>query len=163
MSIAPGKVHQALDLVGYPEEVAAAMAFVFGDAFICDDPKTAKDVTFSANVRTVTVQGDVYDPSGTLTGGAAPTGSGVLIRVQELLSVEHAVGEAKGRVDELTRAEERQKGPRNAWKSLAKELDLKEHEMKNLEGQVENSNAVRVCCFHFFILFAYYKLADLFP
>lgn len=34
-SLAPGKVEHALCLVGYDEEVEAAMKFVFGSTFIC--------------------------------------------------------------------------------------------------------------------------------
>ena len=45
-----GKVNLMLSLIGYPEEVSIAMAFVFGDTFICADVGTLKLVTFSALV-----------------------------------------------------------------------------------------------------------------
>ena len=80
--LAPGKVRPALTLVGYPDEVAEAITFVFNDTLICDDAASAQAVTFAreVGVRSVTLDGDVYEPSGTMPGGAAPSGSGILVR-----------------------------------------------------------------------------------
>ncbi|OMP89021.1 Structural maintenance of chromosomes protein 2 [Diplodia seriata] len=68
--IAPGKVDLALSLIGYDDEVTAAMEYVFGSTLVCEDAETAKRVTFDPSVRmkSVTLEGDVYDPSGTLSG-----------------------------------------------------------------------------------------------
>ncbi len=46
--------------------MAKAIAYVFSDTLICDDAESAKRVTFhrEVGVRSVTLQGDVYDPSG---------------------------------------------------------------------------------------------------
>jgi len=137
----------ALSLVGYPEDVANAMAFVFGDTLICDDAESAKLVTFSpqvGGVRSVTLEGDVYDPSGTLSGGSAPSGSGTLVKVQELLEAERKLDGAKRKLDELEKAEAKGKEGRDRWKKLSRELEIKEHEMRLLEEQVEGSNAARV-------------------
>ncbi|KAJ5510116.1 RecF/RecN/SMC [Penicillium expansum] len=85
-NLAPGKVDLALSLVGYDEEVLAAMNYVFGNTLICQDADTAKKVTFDPSVRmkSVTLEGDVYDPSGTLSGGSSPNSSGVLVTLQKL-------------------------------------------------------------------------------
>jgi hypothetical protein len=40
VNLAPGKVDLALSLVGYDEEVLAAMNYVFGNTLICDDADT---------------------------------------------------------------------------------------------------------------------------
>jgi structural maintenance of chromosome 2 len=133
--------------VGYPDEVEKAMSYVFGDTFVCDDAEIAKLVTFSPEVkgaRSVTLAGDVYDPSGTLSGGSAPSSSGILIKVQDLLDVERQLGEAQGKVNLLLQEEERTREQRDKWRSLVKELDIKEHSMKLLEEQVGGSNATRV-------------------
>jgi structural maintenance of chromosome 2 len=120
------------------------MAFVFGDTLICDDADAAKRVTFSpqvGGVRAVTLDGDVYDPSGTLSGGAPPTGSGLLVRVQELLAAEQRVSEASARLAELQQKEERGREGRE-------ELEIKAHELNLLTVQLEGSNATRVrACF----------------
>ena len=144
--IAPGKVRVALSLVGYPEEVSNAMAYVFGDTLICDDAESAKAVTFSREVgtRSVRLAGDVYDPSGTLSGGAAPSSSGVLVKVQELQRAERALAEARSRLESLEGEIERGRAGREQWRRMAGELEIREHEMHLLEEQVGGSNAARV-------------------
>jgi structural maintenance of chromosome 2 len=140
------KVHLALSLVGYEDEVANAMAFVFGDTLICDDSEAAKAVTFNPTIglKSVTLDGDVYDPSGTLSGGSAPSGSGLLVKIQELKEAESRLEEAKAVLRKLEKEEEKSKNAKEAWKKLARELELKEHEVKLLEEQVGGSNAARV-------------------
>ncbi|KAG5635609.1 hypothetical protein H0H81_010647, partial [Sphagnurus paluster] len=144
--LAPGKVHQALSLVSYKEEVANAIAYVFGDNLICDDAVSAQRVTFSKDVgvRSVTLAGDVYDPSGTLSGGSAPSGSGILIKVQELMDIWEKLEDARTSLGELERAEEQGRNVRERWRGLVRELEMKEHEAKLMEQQVQGSNAARV-------------------
>ncbi|CDO76576.1 hypothetical protein BN946_scf184950.g2 [Trametes cinnabarina] len=141
-----GKARLALSLIGYPEEVVNAMFFVFGSTFICDDAETAKQVTFSREigVRSVTLDGDVYDPSGTLSGGSAPNSSGVLLKVQELLEAEGNLQAARERLAVLEREDERIRGMRENWRALSRDLSIKEHELGLLEQQVNGSSASRV-------------------
>lgn len=144
--ISGGKARLAISLIGYPEEVANAMFFVFGGTFVCEDAATAKQITFSREVgiKSVTLDGDVYDPSGTLSGGSAPSGSGVLIRVQELIQAEGNLQEARQRLAALERDEERLKGVRDTWRAYMRDLSIKEHELSLLQEQLNGSNASRV-------------------
>jgi structural maintenance of chromosome 2 len=132
--------------VDYDADVARAIEFVFGDTLICDTADIANKVTFHPQVMTksVTVEGDVYDPSGTMTGGSAPAGQRVLVEVQELLKVEAAWNEARGRLAELEKEEERMRRPREQWKSVTDDLEMLNHKLKLLTEQVEGSNASRV-------------------
>ncbi|KAF8885194.1 condensin complex subunit SMC2 [Infundibulicybe gibba] len=144
--LAPGKVHLALSLVGYAHEVEKAMAFVFSDTLICNDAESAKRVTFSTQVgvRSVTLDGDVYDPSGTLSGGSAPSGSGILIQIQELHDLERKIAHANAQLQHLEKQEASGQKSRHEWQSLTRELEIKEHELKLLEEQVQGSNAARL-------------------
>lgn len=47
------------------------MEFVFGSVFVCSDMNSAKKVTFDDKImkKSVTMEGDSFDPAGTLTGG----------------------------------------------------------------------------------------------
>lgn len=64
-------VNTALSLIGYEKDLKAAMEFVFGSVFVCSDMNSAKKVTFDEKVmkKSVTMDGDSFDPAGTLTGG----------------------------------------------------------------------------------------------
>ncbi|CAH7690283.1 SMCs flexible hinge [Phakopsora pachyrhizi] len=79
-----------LHLVGYEQDVCRAIKFVFGNKMICPDARTAKEVTFDQKVsmKSITQDGNIYNPSGTLSGGSKPSTSGILIKVLELKKVE---------------------------------------------------------------------------
>ncbi|KAK8853473.1 hypothetical protein IAR55_004180 [Kwoniella newhampshirensis] len=144
--IAPGKANLALDLVGYSDDVSAAMAYVFGDTFICVDKQAAQAVTFNKNigVKSVTLEGDVYDPSGMLSGGAAPSSNGILVKVQELRAIEKQIGEHRSVLNEVSQKLSGAKKVIDQYKKNKRELDLKEHEVRLLEEQVSGSNATKI-------------------
>jgi len=52
-----------------------ALAYVWGKTLVCADSQTAQDVTFNKAVqaRSVTLDGDVFEPAGLLTGGSKPS------------------------------------------------------------------------------------------
>lgn len=145
-SVSKGKAKLALTLIGHDREVSAAMTFVFGDTLICDDAESAKAVTFHPQVglRSVTIQGDVYDPSGTISGGSAPSSSGLLVKVQALKRAEAALQEAKDELGRLEHEEQSGKAARDAWTKAKRDLEMKQHEVKLLEEQVTGSNAAMV-------------------
>lgn len=122
------------------------MSFVFGDTIICDDAQTAKMLAFHRDVhaRCVTMQGDVYDPSGTMSGGAAPQGSGILVKAQELVAAQNKLRESQARLQHLQAEEQRVAHVREQWKNAARTVEVKEHEVRLLEEQLAGSNASRV-------------------
>ncbi|EIW72205.1 nuclear condensin complex protein [Tremella mesenterica] len=144
--VAPGKANLALDLVGYSDDVSAAMAYVFGDTFICANKEAAQAVTFNKaiGVKSVTLEGDVYDPSGTLSGGAAPNSSGILVKVQELKQIERGILEHKQALESISKDLQGAKKVIDQFKKDKRELDLKQHEVGLLEEQVNGSNATKI-------------------
>lgn len=144
--LAPGKVNLALSLIGYDDDVAAAMAYVFGDMLICADKEAAQKVTFNkaVGVKSVTLEGDVYDPSGTLSGGAAPSSSGILQKVQELNALDKEINTCQRELSHINKELSQAKATIDAYRKAKRELDLKEHEVSLLEQQVQNSNAAKV-------------------
>lgn len=141
--IAPGKVNLALSLVGYDDEVSAAMEYVFGNTLVCEDAETAKRVTFDPNVRmrSITLQGDAYDPSGTLSGGSAPNSSGVLVTMQKLNELNRQLREAESSLRELQAQIAREKSKLDQARRIKQELDLKSHEIKLAEEQIGSNSS----------------------
>lgn len=141
--IAPGKVNLALSLVGYDDEVSAAMGYVFGNTLVCEDAETAKRVTFDPNVRmrSITLQGDAYDPSGTLSGGSAPNSSGVLVTMQKLNELNRQLKEAEASLRELQAKIAREKSKLDQARRIKQELDLKTHEIKLAEEQIGSNSS----------------------
>jgi structural maintenance of chromosome 2 len=68
--VGENNVELALNLVDFDEDVQAAMSYVFGTTLVCKDANAAKKVTFDKSVRakSVTLDGDVFDPVGTVSG-----------------------------------------------------------------------------------------------
>jgi structural maintenance of chromosome 2 len=144
--LSPGKVNLALSLVGYDDEVSAAMEYVFGNILVCADADTAKRVTFDANVRmkSVTLEGDVYDPAGTLSGGSKPNSAGLLLKMQQLGILERDLAQAKKTLDACEAQSKAAKDQMAKFAKSKRELDLKSHQVTLLESQVEGSNATRI-------------------
>ncbi|KAJ9302142.1 hypothetical protein DTO271G3_1008 [Paecilomyces variotii] len=140
--LAPGAVDLALSLIGYDEEVTAAMEYVFGNTLICRDADTAKRVTFDPSVRmkSVTLDGDVYDPSGTLSGGSSPNSSGVLVILQKLNEVNRELKTKERLLATLQETMKREKKRLDTARAIKQELDLKTHEIRLTEEQI-NSNS----------------------
>lgn len=154
--IAPGKVDLALSLIGYDDEVSAAMEYVFGNTLITEDAQTAKRVTFDPAVRmkSVTLDGDVYDPSGTLSGGSAPNSSGVLVILQKLNEITREVKRKERALANLQETMAREKKKLDNMRALKQELDLKNHEIRLTEEQINNnsSSSVSILLIFFLIL-----------
>ncbi|KAJ9641178.1 Structural maintenance of chromosomes protein 2 [Knufia peltigerae] len=141
--IAPGKVDLALSLIGFDDEVSAAMDYVFGTTLICQDADTAKRVTFDPAVRlkSVTLEGDVYDPSGTLSGGSSPNSSGVLVILQKLNEVTKELEKHQAELRELQETMRNEQAKLASIKTVKQELDLKTHEIKLAEEQISGNSS----------------------
>lgn len=144
--LAPGKVDLALSFIGYEEEVSAAMDYVFGSTLICEDAETAKRVTFDPAVRmkSVTLEGDVYDPSGTLSGGSSPNSSGVLVTLQKLNEIMKDLRVQETALNDLQATMVREKKKLDSARKTKQELDLKMHEIKLTEEQIGSNSSSSV-------------------
>ena len=146
--LTPGKVDLALSLVGYDDEVSAAMEYVFGSTLVCEDAETAKRVTFDPAVRmkSVTLEGDVYDPSGTLSGGSAPSSNGVLVTLQQLNELTKEIGILEYELTELQASMAKEKKNMDSARNTKQDLDLKTHEIKLTEEQIGSNSSSSVSC-----------------
>ncbi|NPA76584.1 MAG: chromosome segregation protein SMC [Candidatus Diapherotrites archaeon] len=92
----PGVLGRALDFVRYDERYARAMAYVFGDTVVVDNVDNAKRL--AGKYRAVTLDGDVVERSGIMSGGAKRRSFNLLsiISAQEKKKeLEEAEAEAK--------------------------------------------------------------------
>ncbi|NXR60164.1 SMC2 protein, partial [Rhadina sibilatrix] len=97
-------LHLALSLIVYEPELQKAMEYVFGTTLVCNNMDNAKKVTFDKRImtRSVTLDGDVFDPQGTLHGGncwfysyntnniecASSQAAAILSKLQEVKDIE---------------------------------------------------------------------------
>ncbi|CRK18223.1 hypothetical protein BN1723_011539 [Verticillium longisporum] len=119
------------------------MEYVFGNTLVCADAETAKKVTFDPNVRmrSITLEGDAYDPSGTLSGGSSPNSSGVLVTLQKLNELTRQLKEAESTLKNLQVTISREKSKLDHARKIKQELDLKSHEIKLAEEQIGSNSS----------------------
>ena len=135
-------VKAALSLVDYDEQYAEAMTFVFGDTLVCSDMESAKKISFHPGIalRTVTLEGEVFDPSGTLSGGSRSQGRELLksmvelqvqcqeldVKLQQLQAVEDELRAMDAHRGQFTKAKE-------AFDMRSKELELLKNRLENTD------------------------------
>ncbi|CAH1162979.1 unnamed protein product [Phaedon cochleariae] len=131
----------ALSLIRYDKGLQKAMEFIFGNVFICKDINVAKQVTFHDQIKKkcVTLDGDVTDPSGTLSGGAPQRGGSVLLQLAEILECRNQLTgkdrefeRVNAELDQLSRVQEN-------YNSLKERLDLNRHELNLLKQRLQQT------------------------
>jgi len=141
------KADIALSLIGYDDQVKAAMQLVFGSTFICSDPTVAKDLAYNnkTNIksRCVTIAGDIYDPSGTLSGGAKPSSAGLLNKIQDLKELKAKLEEMENNQDKLIKEFQTYQQKLEVYKQIKKDYDLKLHQQSLLNDQLSKSSYAR--------------------
>lgn len=101
--VGKGRAVTSLSCVDYDPELEPAMKFVFGHSFLAEDMNVAKQVTYHRNImcRSVTLDGDVVDPGGTLSGGAKPKGGAVLLEVEEINQIQRSLAQKEAEYQEV--------------------------------------------------------------
>lgn len=137
-----GTANLALELVGFEEDVRRAMEYTFGNTIICDRPDIAKQIAFDKNIRTrtVTLDGDTYDPSGTLTGGSKNSLGSLLSKIEELSSMQGELDAQTEELDGLQKKITRLEADLVANKDLVREIELKRHSLQILEDKMAESS-----------------------
>ncbi|NWY29493.1 SMC2 protein, partial [Pheucticus melanocephalus] len=135
-------LHLALSLIGYESELQKAMEYVFGTTLVCNNMDNAKKVTFDKRImtRSVTLDGDVFDPQGTLHGGncwfysyntnnivSAP----ILSKLQEVKDVELELKKKESELEavenelaSLKKVAERYQQLKQQWEMKSEEAEL---------------------------------------
>lgn len=122
------------------------MKWIFGNTFICRDAETAKRVTFANDIRlkSVTFDGDVYDPHGTLSGGSKPHSAGILVKIQEMAELREEIDMHQRRLKELNQELDQAQQTITDYKTTKQRLDLQTHQLSLLEKRIEQSKHAQV-------------------
>ncbi|XP_062368649.1 structural maintenance of chromosomes protein 2 [Cinclus cinclus] len=134
-------LHLALSLIVYESELQKAMEYVFGTTLVCNNMDNAKKVTFDKRImtRSVTLDGDVFDPQGTLHGGASSQATPILSKLQEMKAVEV---ELKKKESELAAVENELaslKTVAGKYQQLKQQWEMKSEEAELLHKKLQQS------------------------
>ena len=101
--IAGNEAKLAIELIKFDKEFTPTMNFIFGTTLICNSSEVAKKLAFHPEIRTkcVNLEGDVFDPSGSLTGGSNIRANSILNKVQEYNLLQDKIKSIKQKNNEL--------------------------------------------------------------
>ncbi|KAL9913047.1 structural maintenance of chromosomes 2 [Glossina fuscipes fuscipes] len=121
----------ALSLINYDPYYEPVMKFVFGHTLICRDLNVAKQVTYHPNIhcRSVTLDGDVVDPEGTLSGGSKPKGSNILQELGEIKRLENDIKERKREIQKIDQQLSSLENKARSYQKLKETIELRQHEL----------------------------------
>uniref|UniRef100_A0A8D3CCD5 Structural maintenance of chromosomes protein n=1 Tax=Scophthalmus maximus TaxID=52904 RepID=A0A8D3CCD5_SCOMX len=141
-TVGDDNVHTALSLVGYESDLRKAMEYVFGSTLVCDTLDNAKRVAFDRQVmtKTVTLGGDIFDPQGTLSGGARSQAASVLTSLQELKEVQDHLREKEAQLHNIERQLTSLKGTAEKYRQLKQQHELKVEEEQILQAKLQQSS-----------------------
>ncbi|GAV54170.1 hypothetical protein ZYGR_0AK06720 [Zygosaccharomyces rouxii] len=144
--LAPGQVQLALNLVGYEEEVSKAMEYIFGNSLVCDDAETAKKLTFHPQIRTrsITKQGDVYDPEGTLSGGSRNNRSSLLVDIQKYNSSAKRMKLLEDELHVISNKLREQESASAKTKEIQNKLNLVSHKLSIFQRTLNENPATQI-------------------
>jgi chromosome segregation protein len=122
-----GAVDFAINLVEYDERFEKAVRFAFGDTLIVEDFESAKRIGIGT-YRMVTLEGELFDKSGVITGGSQKTGGelGRKFYEEEKKKLERDEAELR----------EREKDIQLKIKSLRSEITEREATLKVLDERL---------------------------
>jgi structural maintenance of chromosome 2 len=132
--------YPAIELVGFDEEVRGAVEYVFSSTIVVDGVKAANQICDAIKVRTVTLDGDVYDPSGTISGGSKDQLGSTLSKLCELSVVTKEVFSKKEIFESLNKKYNGLKTASSQFEKLNASLNIAEAEMEAISKQLSQTN-----------------------
>ena len=130
----------ATELVGFDEEVRNAMEYVFGSTLVVDGMKAANQICDATKTRTVTLDGDVYDPSGTISGGSRNSLGSTLSKLSELTGTQQNLSKMEKRLHEVISELSSMKSVARDFEKLSDKLELATAELSGVEKHLSQTS-----------------------
>ncbi|WP_123538305.1 chromosome segregation protein SMC [Halosimplex salinum] len=143
-----GVVDFAANLVDYDREYAGVFSYVLGDTLVVDDMETARD--YMGDFRMVTLDGDLVEKSGAMTGGSSKGtrysfsgGQGQLERIaarindleDERQSVREDLRDVEDRLDD---ARDKESEAAEQVRDIETDIERRESEREEVETKIDD-------------------------
>ncbi|XP_016912074.1 structural maintenance of chromosomes protein 2 [Apis cerana] len=139
-------VRPALSLIDFPEETRSAMTWIFGQIFICKDIEIAKKIAFHDNImkKCVTLEGDVVDPAGILSGGAPLKTGSVLLKLDELKDIQNKLNTKQETLQNIETTLMNVNNIAEKYTSLKQTFDLRNYEISMVKQKLEQTEYYKI-------------------
>jgi structural maintenance of chromosome 2 len=138
----------AVNYVQFDPAVTPAMNYVFGRSIVCTENIHAKQIAFSSDPKVVahcvTFDGDVFDPSGTLTGGSKGSMGQTLKVMNTMQGLEQELSAARSRLREVETELQGLEAKAQEYAKISRDLQLKEHELSLLQEKMKSSSSHQI-------------------
>ncbi|KAG8190859.1 hypothetical protein JTE90_010284 [Oedothorax gibbosus] len=136
-----GNVALALHRITYDKKLTAAMQYAFGHTLICPTIDQAGEVCFNHLIKkeTVSLDGSIFSPQGTLTGGSIQAGDTVLEKLIPCPKLKEALECKQNQLSQLQKDISNMKIVKQRYDSLHEDWELKENEAQLLKSKIEQS------------------------
>ncbi|KAI4468751.1 structural maintenance of chromosomes protein 3 [Holotrichia oblita] len=131
----------ALDVISYNKRLQPAMESIFGNVFITRDLNIAKTVCFHEGIRKrcVTLDGDVVDPAGTLSGGSMQNNASILKLLEDIKKQEIEYREMENEFDRIQADMQSMMQSKEQWTKHSAQLELIQHQSNVISKRLEQT------------------------
>lgn len=140
------KVKLALDLVDYNQENHNSIGFIFGCFFVCETKEIAESIAYDNRFRkiAVTLEGDLYNPNGTLSGGESHSKPSVLAAYHQYQEQEKKMIKVQKKLSDTVRKLHEIERDRDRVLNLNNQLDIKKINKNNREKAMQESSSTKL-------------------
>ena len=132
--------HPAIELVGFDEEVRSAIEHVFGSTLVVDGMKAANSICDATKTRTVTLDGDIYEPSGLISGGSKDNLGSTLSKISQLSAASMELREKTKRLNTVVNKLESMSSQSRQFEKLSGDLEIATSELAAVEKHISQTS-----------------------
>jgi len=137
------RVFRGLDLIEYQPEFYNSVGYIFGGFYVCENTEIAKRVAYEFKQKAITLEGDVYDPSGVISGGASRQSQSYLELYKKLVEIQNRYESLKENHRKLSKELEAYRETDRKLMEMQNELQIKAQTLKAKESFLREGNAQR--------------------
>uniref|UniRef100_A0A0V0G6N5 Structural maintenance of chromosomes protein n=1 Tax=Triatoma dimidiata TaxID=72491 RepID=A0A0V0G6N5_TRIDM len=140
--VGKGNVFPAQDLISYNKEYESVMSWAFGQVLICTTMDAAEKVFNHPEIKrkAITVDGDVFDPSGVISGGAVDEAPPILLALMEFTKAEHLLTEKKKEMDKINLQIKNLLPIANSYENMKQKIELRQREVKMVQERIQQTS-----------------------
>ena len=132
---------RALDLIGFEEDVRQAIEYTFASSIVVDGPaNVANRICDETKTSTVTLEGDVYSPSGSISGGSKGNLGTTLGDMNKLAHSKGKLSEQKKQLAALDKQINSLRASQEKYENISKLLEIAEAELKSVQKHLSQTS-----------------------
>lgn len=140
------RAFSAISLIDYDRSIENSIGYVFGGYFVCENSEIAKGIAYdkSIGVMAVTLEGDSYDPSGSISGGSSLNNDSPLQALQSIQDKERQLNDQKKNLAQINRTIEAKNAELSNYSNLKYSLEYKRKELHSKERIFHESSHIKL-------------------